>query len=186
MINIVRHLDDFKCSTSSDTSDGGGGGGGLGRDVSIALQMGSWDLSAVPLRTVLESPTHGTPALLGAIRRMQMRGCSDTVKLVLVQTMPYPTCAVGDDLCTTCQHWHNNFATAALSAHMVRELSTPTYHYGNLEIVDAVGIMSADLDKYECINHFLCRHGEKQMYRVASTPSGEALSCEIINALCEQ
>lgn len=177
--NIVRHLDDFNCSAYSDPASG------LGRNVSIALQMGSWDLSALPLRTVMDSATYGTPALLEAIRRMQLRGCSDSVKIVLVQTMPYPTCNRDDFLCMSSQHWHNNFATAALSEHMLRELSSPAYQYDNVEVIDAVGIMSADLDKYECVNHFLCRHGEKQRYRVASTPSGEALSAEIINALCE-
>lgn len=177
--NIARHLDDFNCSAYSDSASG------LGRNVSIALQMGSWDLSALPLRTVMDSATYGTPALLGAIRRMQLRGCSDSVKIVLVQTMPYPMCNRDDMLCMSSQHWHNNFATAALSEHMLRELSSPAYQYDNLEVIDAVGIMSADLGKYECVNHFLCRHGEKQRYRVASTPSGEALSAEIINALCE-
>ena len=177
--NIVRHLDDFNCSVYSDTASG------LGRNISIAMQMGSWDLSALPLRTVMDSPAYGTPALLEAIRRMQLRGCSDTVKIVLVQTMPYPMCNRDDFLCMSSQHWHNNYATSALSAHMLEKLSSPPYRYDNLEVIDAVGIMSADLGKYECVNHFLCRHGEKQRYRVASTPSGEALSCEIINALCE-
>lgn len=31
---------------------------------------------------------------------------------------------------------------------------------------------------------FPYRHGEKQNYRVASTPPGEALAAEIIRALC--
>ena len=175
--NFVRYLDNLVCPTA---------GWNITNNIAIALQMGSWDLTASPLRNVLDSKQHGVPALLESIKKMQLRGCSTTVKLVLVQTMPYPICSKTDDLCTTQQVWHNTYATAALSEYIKRKLTEPEYFYGNLEIVDSTGIISASLNQYECINHFLCRHGDKQNYRLASTPAGEALSSEIIGALCDK
>eukprot|EP00596_Hydrurales_sp_CCMP1899_P001546 CAMPEP_0119034592 /NCGR_PEP_ID=MMETSP1177-20130426/1579_1 /TAXON_ID=2985 /ORGANISM="Ochromonas sp, Strain CCMP1899" /LENGTH=99 /DNA_ID=CAMNT_0006992119 /DNA_START=1743 /DNA_END=2042 /DNA_ORIENTATION=- len=98
--------------------------------------------------------------------------------------MPYPKCKKNDGQCVNNQAWHNNYATAALNSYFMEALSIAEYFYGNLEIVDSMGIMSAYMHQYECMNHFLCRHGDKQNYRVASTSAGEALASEIISALC--
>jgi hypothetical protein len=133
----------------------------------------------------MESSKYGAPVLLNAIKRMEARGCSKTVKLVFVQTMPHPKCNKNDGLCENSQLWHNNYATAALNRYYMEALQKPEFFYGNLEVVDSLGIMGANMHQYECMNHFLCRHGEKQSYRVATTPAGEALASEIMSALCD-
>ena len=74
--------------------------------------------------------------------------------------MPYPSCDRTDELCTQHQEWHNNYATSVLSQYMKNELMKNEFYYGDLRIVDSLGIMGANMKQYECMNHFLCRHGK--------------------------
>ena len=175
--NAVLYLDELICPMKGNVT---------AEKIAIAIQMGSWDLTASPLRNVLEHSEHGMIGVLEAIRRMQLRGCSDMVKIVYIQPMPYPFCNINDGHCRYLQGWHNTYATGALSEYVRAKLLDPKYYYGDISIVDSVSIMKANINQYECQNHFLCRHGDKQNYRVASTPAGEALASEIITALCEE
>lgn len=101
--NVARFLDEFVCPIN------------IADRVAIAVQAGSHDLTTSPLRNVMEGTVCGAPVLLEAVKRMEARGCSKTVKLVFVQTMPYPKCRQYDSECVNHQAWHNNYAGAALN-----------------------------------------------------------------------
>ena len=122
-------------------------------------------------------------ALIAAIDRMERRGCSKFVRLVVALTMPCPDCP---PLCKNLQPSRNNHAIGALNqyiySHLIRQ--NGTLLYSNLAIVDSLSIIDPNKKYAVCTNHFLCRHGDRQQYRIESTPPGEALAATITAALC--
>ena len=122
-------------------------------------------------------------ALIAAIDRMERRGCSKSVRLVVAMTMPCPDCA---PLCTNFQPSRNNHAIGALNQYFYSQLirQNGTLLYSNLAIVDSLSIIEPNKKYAVCINHFLCRHGDRQQFRIESTPPGEALAATIAAALC--
>ena len=101
---------------------------------------------------------------------------------VFVQTNPYPNCHTYD-LCKHNTNYRINYAVSALSQHIEIELLKLGTH--NIRIVDAMNIVRANKDHQECINHFLCRHGGLQKFRVGATRAGMALAEEIFRAMCD-
>lgn len=69
-----------------------------------------------------------------------------------------------DKWCTMFQGWHTTYATAALSQYIKSRLDGL---YDNMVLIDTVGVMRANMGKYECMNHFLCRY----RYRFCTTCS---------------
>jgi hypothetical protein len=174
---IVRYLNKLHCQTATSATSND--------SVTITLQTGSWDLANMPLRAVFNNPLE-VPSLIDAIRRMQERGCSAHISLVIVHTMPFPRCHVNDTSCRGSQGWRNNYAVAALNHHLTSQLfpagGVPIYD--KMKLIDSLDLISPNRKHSVCTNHFLCRHMERQKYRLERTPPGVALSRAVVEAMC--
>ena len=176
---VARYLDALQCPTPQS-----------GERLAVALQLGSWALRSLPLRALFTNPRE-VPAFLAAVGRMQQRGCAATVRLVLSTPTPYPSCdpPQKDTLCHSHQHWKSSHAIAALNQHLYQALlggpgqSQPPL-YGQLAIVDSLDLMQPNKKYFLCLGHFLCRHQERQQYRLETTPPGIAMASEILHAMC--
>eukprot|EP01041_Mallomonas_annulata_P011605 gene11605-24298_t len=150
--------------------------------LAIAIQTGAWDLGSTPLRNIMLNPKYA-PALLKAIEHLKNKECSRRIHVVFVLTMPYPQCNKDDRYCRGHLYWKTNYAISALNSYIVNELTT-RINYPNLHILDSSGIMMANRREYDCMNHFLCRHGGRQQFRVATTAAGISLANEMMKSLC--
>jgi hypothetical protein len=174
---VARYLDALQCPTPQS-----------GERLAVALQLGSWALRSLPLRALFTNPRE-VPAFLAAVGRMQQRGCAATVRLVLSTPTPYPSCdpPQKDTLCHSHQHWKSSHAIAALNQHLYQALlggnGQPPL-YGQLAIVDSLDLMQPNKKYFLCLGHFLCRHQERQQYRLETTPPGIAMASEILHAMC--
>jgi len=171
--NIARFLDSITCAQDGPYADGG--------NYSIALQTGTWDLKAAPLRLITRNPAF-LDGVLTAVTNLAQRSCSRNIHLVFVLTMPYPACN-GYDLCYSSMGHRNNHAIAALNEEFVSRLAAT--NYPSYSIVDATSIIRGNRGHSDCINHFLCRHGGRQSYRVFASNAGAALASETMRALCD-
>jgi len=169
---VASYINSIDCKPGSPMSDG--------RRYALAIQSGSWDLSVTPLRNVILNPAYVT-ALLDAIRALSNRTCSQNIHLVFVQTMPYPSCNK-HDMCINSIGYRTNYAIAALSQYFENELLK--MNWNNIHIIDSINIIRPNKEKLECVNHFLCRHGAAQNFRVATTKAGIALASEILWSMC--
>ena len=70
------------------------------------------------LRNVIRNP-HYLPAIIDALRRMQERGCSNSVRIVWMNTMPYPNCH-DDVACLGALHFKTTPAIQALETYMTQ------------------------------------------------------------------
>ena len=170
---VASYINSIDCKPGSPMSDG--------RRYALAIQSGSWDLSVTPLRNVILNSNY-INALLEAIKNLSNRTCSNNIHLVFIQTMPYPSC-YKHEFCMNGIGYRTNAAISALSQYVENELLK--INWKNLYIIDAMNIIKPNKQKSECINHFLCRHGGAQNFRVATTKAGIALASEILWAMCE-
>ena len=143
--------------------------------------QGTWDLGTTIFRNVIHNK-HYVEAVLEAVKTLASKNCSDVVKLIFVQTMPYPTCEPNHEECTRSSGWRLNPSIAAMSQYFERELLKS--NYSNVVVVDAGNIIRPSKSKYDCMNHFLCRHGQLENFRIAKSSGGVSLASEIIRALC--
>lgn len=149
----------------------------------IAIQSGSWDLGFTALRNVVQNPDL-IPGFLERVRSFDRNPCANRIKLVLIHTMPYPTCGSN----THCRNARKGKANPAITAiaHLInRALFKVKQWNSQLVVVDAMQIMkSSRLNESFCSNHFLCRHGERQSFKIETTDAGIALASEVMHGLC--
>jgi len=190
MPKVSKWLDSLQCGLNLGV-----------QKIVIAIQTGTWDLASTLLQKVLRSPLFA-PGLIESIKNMIDRGCFlatgkqqnlnsstatnsngtvTTYKLVFVQTMPYPDCP--DNTCADIISQRKNGAIGAISQYFERNLH-PLGSAADLEIVDTMSIIRPSKSSYECMNHFLCRHGGRQKFRVGQTNAGIALTQEMISSMC--
>ncbi len=137
-------------------------------------------LFSTPVRNLIRNP-HYIDAILASLERMHSRGCSPSVRIVWIHTMPYPSCD-DYDLCLETQHFKTNPSIHAMSQYFTSELQKSTYE--NLVIVEAMDIIRPSRKGFDCMNHFLCKHGPNQRMRMSVSNAGAALADEISIAMC--
>lgn len=137
-----------------------------GGPVVLVMQTGTWDISRFPLDHLMHSPL-SSKALLKTLLSMKTRGCARLIRLVFVETPPYPACALTardgsapvGSVNIGCRDYiegRNNFNIQAFNAHM-REMLLRV-DYPGLQLVPAFDIIlpRALLGEATCDNHFLC------------------------------
>lgn len=162
-----------------------------GEKLSISVQSGTWDLSFTPLQNILLNPAY-IDAMMSSIEKLMSRPCAKDIHFVLVQSMPYPKCNLNDGMCLSQQSWKRNPAILAMHQYIQQKLIKLTNSYDsshpistNIQLIDTSQIMRTYRHESDCINHFLCRHGGRQNFRVATTQAGMALAAEITRAMCD-
>lgn len=168
--NLAAELHKVSCSKAS-------------LPLGITAQSGSWDLGYTALRNVMLNPGL-IPAFLSSLSAFNQKPCADQMSFVFVQTMPYPSCGE-NPYCRDNRKSKTNPAITAMAHYINRELLKVEQWNISLTIVDAMQVMKASrLTETLCSNHFLCRHGERQSFKVDKSEAGIALASEILHGLC--
>jgi hypothetical protein len=119
---------------------------------------------------------------------MHERGCDVNIKIIWVNTVPYPDCTIqinNDfammELCTDQRINRNNYAIAAANQFLFNEFKSLNYS-NSFQIIDAYNIILPRLffGEYVCSNHYLCR--ERNI--VQTTTAGLVVVDAIRRAIC--
>jgi hypothetical protein len=146
--------------------------------VSLVFQPGSWDATMWPPQQFIENP-ESAQSLIHAIGEILAKGCSEFIRLVWVQQVPYPTLNC-DGLCFSSRLSRNNYAISSMNYYFERELEK--LKYPDLRIVRAYDIILPRAGEFVCNNHYLC-HLDNQLGMLQTAP-GDAVGREIFREIC--
>jgi len=151
------------------------------------FHTGPWDLQSAPLRNFIMNG-NAFPHLLDGIKVLITKNCSiDSIRLIIVGTMPYPRCT--DLNCENSRGYRNNYAINALNEILIGSIQnlsnnlTETYNKFNVFHIDSQRIISPRLGNLErCGNHFLFHPSGSIL---ETTAGGTAVAGEILHLLLE-
>ena len=148
----------------------------------------TWDLRHTYLRNIMNNQQYISKLYDNINNLLQKKLCQQNIRIIFIHTMPYPMCYISPEGeiqrdCLADQYYRTNSAIETITQSINKKLLL--LNYNNLIIINTLSIMNSNLNIYDCMNHFLCRHGEKQKFRIAESKSGLALVNEMLYAMCE-